>query len=109
MRTLKVLKFTGFGLLGLGVIGLFVFITMLLWNGLIPLLFHGPVVTYWQTAGLIILSKIIFSGFGHGGSGHGGRRHANRCEGDHRQNRVDWWKRFHEKGITKDTHNEGGN
>jgi hypothetical protein len=96
MKTLKVFKFIGFGLLGLGAIGLFVFITMLLWNGLIPLLFHGPVVTYWQTAGLIILSKIIFSGFGHGGGHHGSRRYANRCADDHRQNRVDWWKRFDE-------------
>jgi len=96
MKTLKVFKFIGFGLLGLGAIGLFVFITMLLWNGLIPLLFHGPVVTYWQTAGLIILSKIIFSGFGHGGGHHGGRRYANRCADDHRQKRVEWWKRFDE-------------
>ena len=97
MRSSKVLKFAGFGLLGLGAIGLFVLITMLLWNGLIPLLFHGPVVTYWQTAGLIILSKIIFSGFGHGGGGPGGRRHANMGGmGDHRPNRVDWWKRFDE-------------
>jgi hypothetical protein len=96
MKALKVLKFIGFGLLGIGAIGLFVFITMLLWNWLIPSLFHGPVLTYWQTAGLIILSKIIFSGFGHGGGGHNGRRHANRCEGDHHPNRVDWWKRFND-------------
>ena len=95
MKASKVLKFTGFGLLGLGAIGLFVLVTMLLWNGLIPSLFHGPVVTYWQTAGLIVLSKIIFSGFGHGGD-HGGRRHANRCKGDQRPNRVDWWKRFND-------------
>ncbi|HZK97367.1 MAG TPA: hypothetical protein VFC67_24405 [Prolixibacteraceae bacterium] len=96
MRTSKVLKFIGFGLLGLGAIGLFVFITMLLWNWLVPLLFHGPVVTYWQAAGLIVLSKIIFSGFGHGGGGHDRRRHANMGECDHRPNRVDWWKRFNE-------------
>jgi len=97
MKNSKVLRFAGFGLLGLGAIGLFVFITMLLWNGLIPLLFHGPVVTYWQTAGLIVLSKIIFSGFGHG---HGGRRHYSRGFGNFREGerptREDWWKRFHE-------------
>jgi len=39
------------------------YITMSLWNWLIPELFHGPVVTIWQTFGLIILSKILFSGF----------------------------------------------
>lgn len=100
MKTLKVLKFTGFGLLGLGAISLFVFITMHLWNLLIPELFHGPLVTFWQTAGLIVLSKIIFSGFGHGSSRHGDRRHENNCEGHHHPGRADWWKKFHkvEKG-----------
>ena len=44
-------------------------ITMLLWNWLIPTLFSGPIITYWQALGLIILSKILFSG------GHGSRRH----------------------------------
>ena len=44
-------------------------ITMQLWNWLIPTLFSGPVITYWQAIGLLVLSKILFSG------GHGGRRH----------------------------------
>ena len=44
-------------------------ITMLLWNWLIPTLFSGPVITYWQALGLIILSKILFS-VGYGGSRH---------------------------------------
>ena len=52
MKTLKVLKYVGFGILGLGFVILAVFITMSLWNWLIPLLFHGPVLTFWQTAGL---------------------------------------------------------
>ncbi len=41
------------------------FITMSLWNWLIPTLFSGPVITYWQAVGLLVLSKILFSG-GHG-------------------------------------------
>jgi hypothetical protein len=49
--------------------GLFIYLTMLLWNWLVPDLFNGPVLNYWQTLGLIVLSKIIFSGFGKGG-GH---------------------------------------
>ncbi len=102
MRTLKVLRFTGFGLLGLGAMGLFVLVTMLLWNWLIPVLFHGPVVTYWQTAGLIVLSKIIFSGFGHGGGRPGGRRHANMGAGEHRPGREDWWKRFNDRPNRED-------
>lgn len=62
MKALKVLKFAGFAILGIGFIILAVFLTMSLWNALIPLLFHGPVLTFWQTAGLFILSKILLTG-----------------------------------------------
>ena len=40
---------------------------MWLWNWLVPELFNGPELTYWQTLGLFILSKILFSGIGGGG------------------------------------------
>ena len=97
MKTLKVLKSIGMGLISIGGIALILFITMSLWNLLIPQLFHGPILTFWQTAGLIVLSKIFFSGFGHGG---GGRRHPVRGHADfhngERPNREDWWKRFNE-------------
>jgi hypothetical protein len=52
---------------------LFGLVTMLLWNWLIPELFHGPVINFWQTLGLLALSKIFFWSFGqkhHGNSGH---------------------------------------
>lgn len=35
---------------------------MWLWNALIPQLFNGPEINYWQALGLLILSKIIFGG-----------------------------------------------
>ena len=35
-------------------------IFMFLWNWLIPTLFSGPVLTYWQALGLLVLAKIIF-------------------------------------------------
>jgi hypothetical protein len=47
--------------------------TMYLWNWLVPLLFHGPVITFLQALGLLILSKILFGGFGRGGSRFRGR------------------------------------
>ncbi len=47
--------------------------TMYLWNWLVPPLFNGPEITFWQTVGLLVLSKILFSGFGKGG--HWGGRH----------------------------------
>lgn len=47
--------------------------TMYLWNWLIPTLFNGPVITFWQAWGLILLSKILF-GFPKGGPGHEKKR-----------------------------------
>ena len=97
MKASKVFKFIGFTLLRIGLIILVLFITMFLWNSLIPVLFHGPVISFWQTAGLIILSKIIFTGVV---PSRGGHRHNNRGIGNfHNQehlNREDWWKRFND-------------
>lgn len=51
---------------------LFGYATMLLWNWLVPVLFKGPVIVFWQAIGLLALSKILFGG--HGGRwGRGGR------------------------------------
>lgn len=59
-------------MVGLGVLAVsaFTLVTMYLWNWLVPDLFHGPVIDFWQTLGLLILSKIFFSGFGKGGHSH---------------------------------------
>ena len=83
MKTLRILKYVGFGILGLAFITLAIFATMCLWNSLIPALFHGPVLTFWQTAGLFILSKILLTGVAPKSRNHG---------------RPDWWrKKYHEK------------
>jgi hypothetical protein len=73
MKTLKIFKYVGFGILGLGFVALVIYVTMLLWNCLVPSLFKGPVLTYWQTAGLYILSKILLSGFSRRRHHHGMR------------------------------------
>ena len=49
-----------FLLLGGALILLLGYIVMLLWNALIPPLFHGPIVTFWQSTGILILLKILF-------------------------------------------------
>jgi MFS family permease len=36
----------------------------LLWNWLMPTLFNLKEVTYWQAVGIVLLAKLIFSGFG---------------------------------------------
>jgi hypothetical protein len=42
----------------------FAWITYLLWNWLVPVLFGGPIITYWQALGLLVLTKILFFGMG---------------------------------------------
>ena len=64
MKTNKCLKYAGFGVLGVAGLILFTFVVMWLWNWLVPELFNGPVLGYWQTLGLLVLSKILFSGIG---------------------------------------------
>lgn len=58
------------------------FAVMLLWNALIPDLFHGPVLTFWEAVGLLVLSHILFRGWG---------RHSFGRHNSH------WKKRFEEK------------
>ena len=82
MKTLRILKYAGFAILGLGFIALAVFLTMSLWNALIPLLFHGPVLTFWQTAGLFLLSKILLTGV---------------APGSHDRNRHDWRRKYNNR------------
>ena len=57
---------------GLAVFGL---IVMLLWNWLVPALFHGPVLQYWQAVGLLALSRLLFGGLRGRGGWHGHGRH----------------------------------
>ena len=55
---------------------------MLLWNSLVPELFHGPPLRYPQALGLLVLSRILFGGLrGRGWHGHWRQRMwRERCE-----------------------------
>src|SRR5689334_84933 len=82
------LKCAVFGLFALTVFGL---ITMFLWNWLIPLLFNGPVITFWQAMGLLLLTKLLFWGFG-------GKSHSHNCYPTSNAHQEHPWKqRFYEK------------
>jgi hypothetical protein len=76
-----VTKGAAFLVLALAIVAVVSFVVMSLWNALIPNLFHGPVLQYWQAVGLLILCRLLFGGFrgrGHGWHSHGpggGRRH----------------------------------
>ncbi len=47
------------------------FIFMTLWNSIVPPVFGGHTIGFWQAWGIIILSKILFGGF-RGRPGYGG-------------------------------------
>ena len=71
----RALKFVAFAALALSALG---FVTMSLWNALVPTLFAGPAVSFWQALGLLVLSRILLGGFrGHGGRFAHWRRHTN--------------------------------
>jgi Ca2+/H+ antiporter, TMEM165/GDT1 family len=60
------------GILLLVIIGVLAFgsIVMVLWNGVMPQIFHLPLITFWQALGLFALAKILFSSFRGGPRGH---------------------------------------
>lgn len=78
---LKALKFVAFAIVGLFLLSL---IVMLLWNAVVPDVFHGPVLGYWQAAGLLLLSHLLLRGWSPWRHGNGWRRDR-------------WRKRFEEK------------
>jgi len=41
---------------------MFGWVTMLLWNALMPVIFGLPVISFWQAVGLMILGSFIFGG-----------------------------------------------
>ncbi len=65
----KPLKIVGMVIFGALAIAAFGYLFMLLWNWLVPDLFSGPVIDYWQGVGLLVLSKILLGGPG----GRGGK------------------------------------
>ena len=74
-RRLGMKVFLGF-LMGIGIIGLiflFGWVVMLLWNWLMPEIFGLKQISYWQGWGLLILSSLLFKGF-HSGGNDGSKR-----------------------------------
>jgi hypothetical protein len=71
-------------------------IVMWLWNWLVPVLFGGPVISFLQAAGLLILSKILFKGFMGGMKGHrcgGWRNRWEKMSPEEREKMRTLWKK----------------
>ena len=57
-------KILGHVAIGVVAIGVFTLVFMLLWNWLLPLIFGITAIGFWQALGILVLSKILFGGFG---------------------------------------------
>lgn len=67
MKRFRARKIAGILLLVIVGVAAFGTIVMLLWNALMPDIFHLPTISFWQALGLLLLAKILFSGFRGGG------------------------------------------
>jgi len=75
-RALRVVSHIACGLvLGVALAAVLSLVVMVLWNHLMPQLFHLPVISYCQGLGLFILGRLLFGGLCHGSRRfHGHRR-----------------------------------
>jgi hypothetical protein len=62
-------KFLFFIPLGIAFFFLLPYAVMWLWNTILPGVIGVKTITYWQAAGIFVLSKLLFGHFG-GGGGH---------------------------------------
>lgn len=53
----------------IGMAALITWILMLLWNWLMPDIFALRLITFWESAGLLVMAKILFGGFHTGRKG----------------------------------------
>jgi len=72
-------------------------IVMLLWNAILPELLGVKYITIWQSAGLLVLCKILFGGFGfakrHDGPGMSFREKWQRSSEEREKIKEEWKKR----------------
>jgi hypothetical protein len=97
-------RYVMMGIAFLAFFALFTYVFILLWNWLVPELFSGPAVNYWQGLGILALAKIIFTGLGHGyrSRHYPGKSHWH--PDPHTRN--EWKQKFREK--MREKHNPSG-
>jgi hypothetical protein len=64
----KIVMGVGFGILGIIFVALLILLIMTVWNRVMPAIFNLPLVTYWQTVGLVFLSCVFFKNCGNTGN-----------------------------------------
>jgi hypothetical protein len=79
LRGLRIAGMVVLGIVGAAIFALaFGWLVMILWNWLMPVIFHLGVLSYWQAFGVVILAKLIFGGIGGRGPGGGKYKHHGR-------------------------------
>lgn len=66
MRRNRALRFALFAPMAIAGLALFGILVRWLWNAVLPPVTGWHEITYWQALGLLVLSKILFGGFGCG-------------------------------------------
>ncbi|MCB0832983.1 MAG: hypothetical protein KDC45_05940 [Bacteroidetes bacterium] len=108
------------GILFFGLIaGLLGWLVMSLWNNLVPELFAGPVIGFWQAVGLLLLSHILFRGWSPWRMGHGWRHErwrkkleeklAAMTPEEREKFKAEWRRRCGPWGMTADSNSPAGN
>ena len=104
-----------FPLIGIAALALFPYVIMLLWNVLLPGIFHIAEINFWQALGILVLTRILFGGL-KGPSMHGNwhahnnrmgpwnRRWMKMSEEERAKMKEEWQKRCGHYGY--DHHNE---
>ena len=70
----------------------FGYVIMKLWNWLMPMIFGLPTLTFWQAAGLFILSKLLLGGIGGGGKN---KKSSEKCNKEGKKD-FSKWKHYEE-------------
>lgn len=73
---------------------LFGFVIMWLWNWLMPEIFGLISITYWQAVGLLVLFKILFSGFHSGNHNKKSSKRHVKCNDSNGKNDFSKWKHY---------------
>ena len=71
----------------LGMMALFIWFFQWLWNILLPEILGVKAITYWQALGILVLSKILFGGFG-------GKKKFGRSQHFSNQEKENWRERL---------------
>lgn len=76
---------------------IFGWVVMLLWNGVLPSLLGLRTIDYWQSVGLILLTRILVGGLPQSRGHQAGQRHNMRAHAW--RDYDEWWKEAGEKSF----------